>query len=147
NPVAANLLKEQLAGIGVIAQVDVLDRQVFIRRISKDRDWDQLVMNTGAQFDPNTVSMLMDAKGGNNTTNQSDKRLEEFILRLRQAASPHEFLEAGYDFQRYASENMLAASLTCHSSLQAARNYVKGYEYMNGYRLRFEGTWLDQGEG
>jgi hypothetical protein len=28
--------------------------------------------------------------------------------------------------------------------LQAARGYVKGYENLHGYKLRFETTWLDK---
>jgi hypothetical protein len=28
--------------------------------------------------------------------------------------------------------------------LQAARGYVKGYENLHGYKLRFETTWLEK---
>jgi hypothetical protein len=52
--------------------------------------------------------------------------------------------QAGYDFQRYVVENMMSTSVSSYGFLQAARTYVKGYENLHGYKLRFETTWLDK---
>jgi ABC-type transport system substrate-binding protein len=68
-----------------------------------------------------------------------------FLRRITWQASTEEaFLQAGYDFQRYVVENMITTSVSSYGHLQAARSYVKGYEKLHGYKLRFETTWLDK---
>ena len=52
--------------------------------------------------------------------------------------------EAGDDFQRYVVHNMMLTSVSSYGNLQAARSYVKGYENLHGYKLRFEPTWLEK---
>jgi hypothetical protein len=54
------------------------------------------------------------------------------------------FKEVGYDFQRYMVQNMMLTSVSSYGHLQAARSYVKGYENLHGYKLRFEPTWLEK---
>jgi hypothetical protein len=46
--------------------------------------------------------------------------------------------------QQYVTETMLFQSLTTLPFLQAARTYVKGYENLHGFKIRFETTWLDK---
>ena len=70
--------------------------------------------------------------------------MDALIDRMREAASEEAFRQAGYDFQRYLVENMMTTSVTSFAFLQAARTYVKGYENLHGYKLRFETTWLDK---
>jgi hypothetical protein len=49
-----------------------------------------------------------------------------------------------YFLQRYVVDNMLVTSVTTLPFLQAARTYVKGYEQLHGFKIRFETTWLDK---
>jgi hypothetical protein len=39
---------------------------------------------------------------------------------------------------------MLVTSVTSLPFLQAERTYVKGYEHLHGFKIRFETTWLDK---
>lgn len=70
--------------------------------------------------------------------------MDALIDRMREAATEEEYLQAGYDFQRYVVQNMMTTSVSSYAHLQAARSYVKGYENLHGYKLRFETTWLDK---
>jgi ABC-type transport system substrate-binding protein len=143
-PIIATVMKTQLAKIGVEVTVEVLDRPIFLRRITRDRDWDQIVVNVAAAIDPHTISQAIDTRAGNNTINHDDTHVDALIDRMRQAATEEAFLQAGYDFQRYVLENMMMTSVSSYGFLQAARTYVKGYENLHGYKLRFETTWLDK---
>jgi hypothetical protein len=49
-----------------------------------------------------------------------------------------------YVFHRYVVEHMITTSVSSYGHLQAARSYVKGYENLHGYKLRFETTWLEK---
>ncbi len=143
-PIIATVMKTQLVKIGVEVTVEVLDRPIFLRRLTRDRDWEQLLVNVAAAIDPHTISQGLDTRAGNNTFNHADQHVDALIDRMREAATEEAFRQAGYDFQRYIVENMITTSVSSYGFLQAAHTYVKGYENLHGYKLRFETTWLDK---
>jgi peptide/nickel transport system substrate-binding protein len=143
-PIIATVMKTQLAQIGVEVTVEVLDRPIFLRRVTRDRDWDQFLAPVAAAIDPHTISQEIDSRAGNNAINHADPQVDALIDRMREAATEEAYLQAGYDFQRYVVENMMSTSVSSYGHLQAARSYVKGYENLHGYKLRFETTWLDK---
>jgi hypothetical protein len=63
---------------------------------------------------------------------------------MREAPSEEKFRQAGYAFQQYVAENMVATSAASVPFLQAVRTKVKGYEHLHGYKIRFETTWLEK---
>jgi peptide/nickel transport system substrate-binding protein len=51
-PTIATIMKTQYAKLGVEVTVDVIDRPIFLRRLTRDRDWEQTVNLAGAALDP-----------------------------------------------------------------------------------------------
>jgi ABC-type transport system substrate-binding protein len=143
-PTIATILKTQYAKLGVEVTVEVIDRPLFLRRMNQDRDWDQLVNLTAAAFDPYSPTRAIDSRAGSNIINHADKQLDALIDRMKESATEEAFLQAGYDFQRYIAENMMTTGVASFPFLQAARNDVKGYVHLHGYKIRFETTWLDK---
>ncbi len=145
-PTIATILKTQYAKLGVEVTVEVIDRPIFLRRMYRDRDWDQLVNLTAAAFDPYSIARAIDSRAGNNTINHDDKQVDALIDRMKEAATEEAFLQAGYDFQHYIADNMMTTGVASFPFLQAARATVKGYVHLHGYKIRFETTWLDKGQ-
>jgi ABC-type transport system substrate-binding protein len=143
-PNISTIIKTQLAQIGVEVTVDVIDRPIFLRRLTQDRDWDQAVNLSGAAWDPYTISRVMDTREGTNVFNHNDKHVDTLIDHMREAPTEEMFRQAGYAFQQYVAENMIASSAASVPFLQAARNHVKGYEHLHGHKIRFETTWLEK---
>jgi ABC-type transport system substrate-binding protein len=137
-------MKTQYAKIGVEVTVEVLDRPIFLRRLTRDRDWDQVVVNVSAAIDPYAISRALDTRAGSNVTNHDDKHVDALIDCMRQMATEEAFRQVGDDFQRYLVESMITTSISSFGFLQAVRSYVRGYENLHGYKLRFETTWLDK---
>jgi ABC-type transport system substrate-binding protein len=143
-PMVATIMKTQYAKLGVEVTVEVLDRPIFLRRLVKDRDWDQVVNFSGAVLDTYTLSRSLDTRAGNNTLNHQDAHVDALIERMKEAATEEAYRQAGHDLQRYLVENMMTTSVTTLPFLQAARTNVKGYEHLHGFKIRFETTWLDR---
>jgi peptide/nickel transport system substrate-binding protein len=144
-PTIATIMKTQLAKIGVDVTVEVIDRPIFLRRLVTDRDWEQMLNFSGAALDTYSITRLIDTRAGNNTTNHQDKHVDELIDRMKEAATEEAYIKAGHDLQRYAvAETMIYPGVTTLPSLQALRTYVKGYEHLHGFKIRFETTWLDK---
>jgi peptide/nickel transport system substrate-binding protein len=66
-PIIGTVMKTQLAKIGVEVEVEVLDWPIYLRRITRDRDWEQMPVNVAAAIDPHTISRGFDSRAGNNT--------------------------------------------------------------------------------
>jgi hypothetical protein len=65
-PTIATILKIQYAKLGVEPTVEVIDRPIFLPRMYRDRDWDQLVNLTAAAFDPYSIARAIDSRVGSN---------------------------------------------------------------------------------
>jgi ABC-type transport system substrate-binding protein len=57
-PTITTIMKTQSAKLGVEVTVDVIDRPIFLRRLTRDRDWEQTVNLAGADLDPYTVARV-----------------------------------------------------------------------------------------
>jgi peptide/nickel transport system substrate-binding protein len=146
-PTVATIIKTQLAQIGVEVTVEVLDRPIFLKRLTSpnraDRDWDQIVNLTGSSFDAYTRSFILDSRG-RNIMNHQDPKLDALWDQLKAAPTPEEWSRLSHEVQRYVARNMIQISATTLPFIQAAQQYVKGYVYERGFKIRFEQTWLDK---
>ncbi|HEX2184167.1 MAG TPA: ABC transporter substrate-binding protein, partial [Chloroflexota bacterium] len=138
----ATILQAQYAQLGVQVAVESLDRPRFLRRVARDRDWDQLLQVSGEAFGLEAAVRLLDPRAGHNTPNHQDGQVQALIDRLREAATAEAYGQAGQDLQRYVTAHMLYPGVTTLPVIQAAHASVRGYA--PGDSIRFEATWLDR---
>jgi peptide/nickel transport system substrate-binding protein len=141
-PTIATIMKTQLAQIGVEVTIEVIDRPIFLRRLTNDRDWDQMVNLTGSSVDAYTRSFILDSRGSLNQVNHKDPKIDALWDQLKQAPTPEEFSRLSQEVQRYIVRNMVQMSVTTLPFIQAVRDYVQGYVFERGLKIRFETTWL-----
>jgi ABC-type transport system substrate-binding protein len=143
-PTIATIMKTQLAQIGVEVTIEVIDRPIFLRRLTNDRDWDQMVNLTGSSVDAYTRSFILDSRGSLNQVNHQDPKIDALWDQLKQAPTPEEFSRLSQEVQRYIVRNMVQMSVTTLPFIQAVRDYVQGYVFERGLKIRFETTWLSK---
>ena len=140
-PIIATVMKTQLAQSAVEVTVEVLDRPIFLRRVTRDRNWDQFLANAAATINPYTISQGIDRRAGNNAINHADRQVEALIDRMREAATEEAYLQAGYDFQRYVVENMMSTSVSsCGRGLTFHNGDPFSAEDVRFSFLRYKGT-------
>jgi hypothetical protein len=98
--------------LGVEVTVEVLDRPIFLRRLTRDRDWDQLLNLSGGSFDTYSSTRLIDTRAGNNSSNHQDTHVDALIDRLREATTEEAFLKRGTAPAALCDRNMLYQSVT-----------------------------------
>jgi peptide/nickel transport system substrate-binding protein len=143
-PNIATIIKTQLAKIGVDVTVEVLDRPIFLRRLTTTKEYDQVVNASSHIVDPFARSFVLDSRQGPNAPNHRDGELDARLDRLALAPTAEEFSRLGRELQEYMYKNMIYMSATSLPSLQASRDYVQGYVYERGFKVRFETTWLNK---
>jgi hypothetical protein len=86
----------------------------------------------------------LDRHAGINIPNHQDPRIDDLLDRLRQAGTEADYLKVGEELQAYLTSQMIYMSATSLPSVEAARDSVKDYAFLRGFKKRFEATWLDR---
>lgn len=143
-PTIATIIKTQLAKIGVDVTLEVVDRPIFLRRLTTTKEYDQVVNFSSQIVDPFGRAFVLDSRQGANVANHKDPQVDALLDRLALAPTAGEFSQLGRELQEYLYQHMIYMSATSLPSLQAARDDVQGYVYERGFKVRFEATWLDK---
>jgi peptide/nickel transport system substrate-binding protein len=142
-PTMATIIKTQLAKIGVQLNVEVLDRPIYLKR-SNSHDYEQLLNASSHMLDAYDRASSLDRHAGVNIPNHQDPNIDGLLDRLRQAGTEADYIKAGEDLQEYSTSQMLYFGVATLPDIEAARDYVKGYVFMRGFKKRFETVWLNR---
>jgi peptide/nickel transport system substrate-binding protein len=142
-PTIATIIKTQMAALGVEVSVEVIDRPVFLKRLLRDRDYDQVINMALPFLEVGDRGFVLE-RGGLNLPNHDDPRVDEMFDRWRRALDLQEQRQIAEDIQRYIADTMLYAAVCGNPIMNAHRADVKGYTYMRGLLVMFEQTWLDR---
>jgi ABC-type transport system substrate-binding protein len=140
-PTIATIIKTQMAAIGVEVTVEVIDRPIFLKRLLRDRDYDQVINMALPFLDVGDRGFVLE-RGGLNLPNHNDPKVDEFFDRWRRALDPQEQRKIAEESQRYVADSALYTAVCGNPIVNAHRSDVKGYTYMRGLLVMFERTWL-----
>jgi ABC-type transport system substrate-binding protein len=142
-PTMATIMKTQLAKVGVQLNVEVLDRPIYLKR-TNNHDYEQLLNASSHMLDAYDRASSFDRHAGVNIPNHQDPKVDELLDRLRQAGTEADYIKAGEDLQEYATRQMMYFGVATLPDIEAARDHVKGYVFMRGFKKRFETVWLNK---
>jgi peptide/nickel transport system substrate-binding protein len=142
-PTMATIMKTQLGKVGVQLNVEVLDRPIYLKR-ANNHEYEQLLNASSHMLDAYDRASSLDRHAGVNIPNHQDPKVDELLDRLRQAGTEADYIKAGEDLQVYATKQMLYFGVATLPDIEAARDHVKGYVFMRGFKKRFETVWLDK---
>jgi len=139
----AAIMKTQLANIGVEVNIEVLDRPVFLKRLLRDKDYDQTI-NIALPFASAYDRAWVLERGSLNIPNHDDPKVDALFEKYRRAINPQAQLKVAEEIQRYIAGEMIYMTVTGYPIIQASRERVKGYAYLRGMKVLFETTWLER---
>jgi peptide/nickel transport system substrate-binding protein len=142
-PTVATIVKTQMAAIGVEVTVEVIDRPVFLKRFLRDRDYDQMINMAIPFLDVGDRGFVLE-RGGQNLPNHSDSKVDEMFDRWRRALDLQEQQNIAAEVQQYIADTALYTAICGNPIVNTIRADVKGFTYMRGLLVMFEGTWLDR---
>src|SRR5688572_22909513 len=103
-PTIATIVKTQVAILGVEATIEVIDRPVFLKRLLRDRDYDQVINMALPFLDVGDRGFGLE-RGGLNLPNHSDSSIDEMFDRWRRALDPQEQRTIAEEIQHYVADN------------------------------------------
>ena len=142
-PTIATIVKTQMAAIGVDVTVEVIDRPIFLKRLLRDRDYDQVINMALPFLDVGDRGFVLE-RGGLNLPNHNDPKVDDMFDQWRRALDPEQQRAIAAEIQRYVADTALYTAICGNPIVNAHRADVKGYTYMRGLLVMFEQTWLDR---
>jgi peptide/nickel transport system substrate-binding protein len=142
-PTIATIVKTQMAILGVEATVEVIDRPVFLKRLLRDRDYDQVINMALPFLDVGDRGFVLE-RGGLNLPNHSDSSIDDMFDRWRRSLDPQEQRGIAEQIQRHVADSALYTAICGNPIVNALRADVKGFTYMRGLLVMFEQTWIDR---
>jgi ABC-type transport system substrate-binding protein len=142
-PTIATIIKTQMAAIGVEVTVEVIDRPIFLKRLLRDRDYDQVINMALPFLDVGDRGFVLE-RGGLNLPNHDDAKVDDMFDQWRRALDPQKQRTIAEEIQRYVADTALYTAICGNPIVNAHRADVKGYTYMRGLLVMFERAWLDR---
>ena len=142
-PTIATIVKTQMAALGVEVTVEVIDRPVFLKRLLRDRDYDQVINMALPFLDVGDRGFVLE-RGGLNLPSHSDSSIDEMFDRWRRSLDTQEQRKIAGEIQQYVADAALYTAICGNPIVNSLRADVKGFTYMRGLLVMFERTWLDR---
>jgi ABC-type transport system substrate-binding protein len=142
-PTIATIVKTQMAILGVEATIEVIDRPVFLKRLLRDRDYDQVINMALPFLDVGDRGFVLE-RGGLNLPNHSDSSIDDLFDRWRRSLDTQEQRGIAEQIQRHVADSAFYTAICGNPIVNALRTDVKGYTYMRGLLVMFEQTWIDR---
>jgi hypothetical protein len=82
-PTIATMMQTPCAKRSMELTVGIINRSIFLQRLTKDRGWEQAVNLPGATADPS--ARILEAWSGNDPITEDDQHVEILVGRLKEA--------------------------------------------------------------
>ena len=140
----ATLLKSQMERIGVKVNIVMTDKPAWLDRFTGKQDFQMALEDFASLVDINQRSLAFFKDARANYYGINAPELEEMVLQWRRQAEPAKRQELSHAMQRFIAKDMLWCNISGSPYFQAARDYVKGYHFMNQLYVFWDTTWLDK---
>ncbi|MGH8070870.1 MAG: ABC transporter substrate-binding protein [Candidatus Entotheonellia bacterium] len=142
-PIIATIIKTQMAAIGVEVTVEVIDRPIFLKRLLRDRDYDQVINMALPFLDVGDRGFVLE-RGGLNLPNHNDSKIDAMFDQWRRTLDAQEQRKISEEIQGYVADTAVYTAICGNPIVNTHRADVKGFTYMRGLLVMFERTWLDR---
>jgi peptide/nickel transport system substrate-binding protein len=142
--VIATVIKEQLARIGVTANIRITDKVTWMNAILQDGPWDM--------FAEDLLSLLtLDSNGFINTTsaawNQTrhvDTKVDDYYARYAREMDPVKRKAIAKEFQEFMADKLYWNNISGSPFYMVAQPWVKGYVYNAEFEVHWDTVWLEK---
>lgn len=138
----AALIKDQMAKIGVEANINLLDDTAFVDRVLVKHDFEMVVSQWANLVDINQRSVSFFKGQQSDYMGINDPVVEDLVYQWRRTLNPEKRQAISADIQRRLADQLEWVNLTTYPYFEAYRQTVKGFPFYNQAYQFFETTWL-----
>ncbi len=147
--VIATVIKEQLARIGVNANIKLVDKVTWMNTALQDAPWDMYVEDLLSLITLDSNFYLsrafLDAKAASwATPRHTDTKVDEYYARYGREMDPVKRKAIAKELQEYVTDKMYWNVISGSPFYMVAQPWMKGYTYNAEFEVHYRQVWLDK---
>jgi ABC-type transport system substrate-binding protein len=147
--VIATVIKEQLARIGVTANIRLLDKVSWVNTTIHDGQWDMYVEDLLSLLTIDSNAFLSTAYVSRNSSawshvRHTDTRVDDYYARQAREMDVTKRRGIGKELVEYMADKMYWNTISGSPFYMIAQPRVKGYVYNAEFEVHWDTVWLDK---
>jgi ABC-type transport system substrate-binding protein len=137
-------MKEQLARLGVTANIKLTDKPSWMVTATQDGPYDMYIEDLASLMVADQNVYLSVTTAGWNSTRHTDTKIDDFYARYSRELDSAKRKVIAKELQEYSAEKLYWNTISGSPFYQVAQPWMKGYEYQAEFKVRYHRVWLDK---
>jgi ABC-type transport system substrate-binding protein len=147
--VIATVIKEQMARIGVTANIRLVDKVTWMNLATQDGPWDMYVEDLLSLLTIDSNGYLSQAFVSKTsptwaTVRHTDTKVDDYYARYAKELDAAKRKVIAKELVEYMAKNMLWNTISGSPFYMVAQPWVKGYTYNAEFEVHWHRVWLDK---
>ena len=142
--VIATVIKEQMARIGVTANVRLVDKVSWMNTTLQDGPWDMYVEDLLSLLTIDSNAYLSNSTSAWSHPRHNDAKVDEMYARYGREMDAAKRKVIAKELQEYMVEKMYWNNISGSPFYQVAQPWMKGYQYNAEFEVHYHKVWLDR---
>ena len=147
--VIATVIKEQMARIGVTANIKLVDKVSWMNSTLQDGPWDMYVEDLLSLLTIDSNGYLSTAYVSKNSSawshpRHTDTKVDDYYARYAREIDNSKRRALAKEFLEYMADNMYWNTISGSPFYMVAQPWVKGYVYNAEFEVHWDNVWLDK---
>ena len=147
--VIATMIKEQLARIGVTANIRLVDKVTWMNTTLQDGPWDMYVEDLLSLLTIDSNGYLSTAYVSKNSSawshpRHTDTKVDDLYARYARELDPAKRKAIGKELLEYVADKMYWNVISGSPFYMVAQPWVKNYTYNAEFEVHWSAVWLDR---
>jgi peptide/nickel transport system substrate-binding protein len=142
--VIATVIREQMARIGVTANIRLVDKVSWMNVATQDGPFDMYVEDLASLMTVDQNSFLSATTAAWNSTRHTDPKVDEFYARYAREMDPAKRKAIAREFQEFSADRLYWNTISGSPFYQVAQPWMKDYVYQAEFKVLYKKVWLDK---
>ncbi len=142
--VIATVIKEQMARLGVTANIRLVDKVSWMNTTLNDGPWDMYVEDLLSLITLDSNGYLSNSTSTWSHPRHNDKRVDELYARYAREMDVPKRKAIAKEIQEFFVENMYWNNISGSPFFMVAQPWMKGYTYTAEFEVHYNTVWLDK---
>jgi peptide/nickel transport system substrate-binding protein len=142
--VIATVIKEQVARLGVTANIKLVDKVSWMNTATQDGPFDMYVEDLASLMTIDQNTFLSASTAGWNSTRHVDAKVDEFYARYAREMDPAKRRAIAREFQEFSADKLYWNMISGSPFYQLTQPWMKDYVYQAEFKVLYKRVWLDK---
>src|SRR5437773_4323074 len=142
--VIATVIKEQMARIGVTANIRLVDKVTWMTAANQDGPWDMYVEDLLSLLTLDSNAFLSTTGASWNHTRHTDTKVDDYYARYAREMDPVRRKAIAKEFQEFSADKLYWNAISGSPFYMVAQPWIKGYTYNAEFEVHYDKVWLDK---